>query len=531
VALCLAPRTTRQPRGEQNLPHQAENCAQLLDKDFVKHGMLWALGVHLTGWAMSAGASANVNSEWHQRAASMNASKNDLDAKSPDTTDPMILRTTSTLKEPAIISLKGHGNAREFSLKRPHLSAFEESDLKATQAKLNSPYGSQAQIDRLWQYIFQDYNPSVAPVPVSGGVLKVGIGVKFANFRAFDSVEGTISLTIDLLMSWADPRLEFNAAKFFNRSWNDGGDKLPIDPNLLWTPDITILNQVKGAPVVSSAHSPLVLADRTYLNKTGVNVLWSRLLDVQTACFVDMTLYPFDVQRCSLRVGPWASTRRTLEVVPLPHHSASTLHSNEFQVRNITTKSLDIFNYAVGARFSEVVYTLNVERFPHHHVINFILPMIAVTLLTISTMWLSLVNTATRVNAGTKLLLCVVSIIFITARHRPAIHGDIWLDKFQSHCLAIAMAAVLQSLIIDHISKSMALPVWSPSPYVLDSFLRSVISVVAGAVIVYDLSVVEALNFQQLVGLSSTRLLLSLIGVLCSPRVFLQVFLLTNSLT
>merc|ERR1712232_337865 len=120
-----------------------------------------------------------------------------------------------------------------------------------------------------------------------------------------------------------------------------------------------------------------------------------------------------------------------------------------------------------------------------------ILPMVAMTLLTVSTMWMSPGNVGPRVNSGTKMLLCVVSIIFITARNRPAVSGDIWMDRFQSHCLALSMFAVLESLFVDWLFKVSMKTDWLPIADRVDSVLRSVIAFSATFVMFSDAKEVQ----------------------------------------
>merc|ERR1719159_1912233 len=151
------------------------------------------------------------------------------------------------------------------------------------------------------------------------------------------------------------------------------------------------------------------------------------------------------------------------------------------------------------------------ERFPHYYILNFILPMSAITVLTMATMWMGHANLGARVNSGTKMLLCVVSIEFVTARARPAIHGDIWLDRFQSHCLVICMSAVLESLLITSLARSSvaaakrpqspkgtgkvaSLLEWLPGgPHheAVDAALRGSLVIVATLVLVGDIREVE----------------------------------------
>lgn len=324
-------------------------------------------------------------------------------------------------------------------------------------------------------------------MPPYGGPLPVGVGINVVKFKHFNEVSGTMEVAINLRLCWADSRLSFDALEMFGKPWSHEGDKLPIRSSLVWTPDITVLNEVGSLQrLLAPDDSPLVLGDSSFMNQTGVNVLWSHPLDVESKCDVDMTLYPFDVQICYIVVGSWASSRRQLVLVPQPFFEESTVHSPEFEVRSITFEVRQQYTKGSAETFTEVVYKIQLRRYPHYYMINYILPMEAMTLLTVATMWMSIGNAGPRVNSGTKLLLCVVSIMFITARSRPAVNGDIWMDRFQSHCLACSMAAVLESLFIDWLAAASRHVLWLPNPYVSDTLLRAGIAFMSTLLVFTD---------------------------------------------
>jgi hypothetical protein len=176
-----------------------------------------------------------------------------------------------------------------------------------------------------------------------------------------------------------------------------------------------------------------------------------------------------------------------------------SVHTQEFRVRNISVSKEDVYTRAAAQTFEEIRYGISLQRYPHFYVINFILPLVAVTMLTIGTMWMR--NAGIRMNSGTKILLCVVSIMNITAKWRPAGHGDIWLDRFQSHCLTLSMAAVLQSLVMDYVLRHFTH--WKNYGYrthVTDILLRTMICVMAILVFVADFCTVKRSDTRGLFG-------------------------------
>eukprot|EP00421_Protoceratium_reticulatum_P055619 CAMPEP_0168492914 /NCGR_PEP_ID=MMETSP0228-20121227/70460_1 /TAXON_ID=133427 /ORGANISM="Protoceratium reticulatum, Strain CCCM 535 (=CCMP 1889)" /LENGTH=223 /DNA_ID=CAMNT_0008509703 /DNA_START=12 /DNA_END=681 /DNA_ORIENTATION=+ len=171
-----------------------------------------------------------------------------------------------------------------------------------------------------------------------------------------------------------------------------------------------------------------------------------------------------------------------------------------------------------GRSFSEVVYTILLHRHPHYYVINFILPMLAVTLLTVATMWMDSSNMGQRINGGTKLLLCVVSIMFLTARHRPAMHGDIGST-------ASSRTDVLESLFVGYIStlKIEGLAPWFPKFKMVDSALRALIIWITALVIFMDAWRVKRYNAVHLYASfesDSTQLLVGFLYVMILGLLF-----------
>jgi len=361
---------------------------------------------------------------------------------------------------------------------------------------------SQAALDELLEAL--ERQPSLQqmpPVPKHGGPLTVGVSIQIVKFKDIKEIEGTVDLVLDLTLCWSDDRLP---PKGFARSGDAATgdqtppiafhDKLTLAPRLVWTPDVVVLNQVSAMDdMFGFGNSPLVLTDNDFKAKTGVNVLWTRRLSLESACKIDMSNFPFDKQTCSIVVGSWATSRRQMLLIPQDWQQkvgpadGGSIHTSEFSVGNITVQHKSVYMRNAAERFEELVYELTVRRYPHFYIVNFMLPMVAVTMLTISTMWMS--NTGTRTNAGTRLFLTLISIMNITAMWRPANDTDIWLDRFQAHCLALCMSAVLQSLVLDYLINAGLFKLsWVPRSENVEVALRSAICLAGMGVFFVDLS-------------------------------------------
>merc|ERR1712228_144150 len=72
------------------------------------------------------------------------------------------------------------------------------------------------------------------------------------------------------------------------------------------------------------------------------------------------------------------------------------------------------------------------------------------------------------------------------------------IDRFQGHCLAIAMSAVLESLFIDNLSKGSMHVTWMPRLETIDMTLRSLIFFLTAYMVWNDFA---QINHRNLVGL------------------------------
>jgi len=273
--------------------------------------------------------------------------------------------------------------------------------------------------------------------------LEVGVLVDFVSLNGLDEVTGTISVILTLTLWWTDARLELPAEGMI-------GDELPIPAELVWTPDVSIQNLARVEHLHS--HTDAILHSSAHREKFGFNVELSHTLLVESSCAINLAQFPFDNQTCRLNIRSSAYPASQMRLVKQIPRAFDSFATTEFEV------SPDDITVAESTRddvsessYAELSYTIVLHRHSHSYLIMYILPALAVTLLTVASMWMDSGNMGQRINGATKLLLCIVSIVWLTGKTRPASDRDIWLDTFQSHCLAMGMSSVLQSLIVGYL--------------------------------------------------------------------------------
>lgn len=406
------------------------------------------------------------------------------------------------------------------------LKDFKRIDPQDLGEGISAPYTSQAELDSQYDLLKKVHvkNPrtirDVPPVPTDGGPLAVGVRIELVKFQDLDEVAGTVNLVLDLVLCWADERLSHQPSQA-SSSPGKVYEMLPVtsNSNSIWTPDIVIMNQVAELEnMFATENSPIIIADDAFRQRFRYNVIWQRRINLESRCTIDMSHFPFDRQSCEILIGSWASAQRQMMLCPLDSRQKfdQDVHTSEFQVLNISVNQSIVTEKDTKEKFSEVKYDLVLQRYPHYWMVNYMLPMFGVTMLSIATMWMS--NAGTRMNSATRLLLCIVQIMNITTSWRPANETDIWLDRFQTHCLALSIASVMQSCIVDYIKNSGLLDLrWAPRDHTVDTLIRTTICFLAICVFVSDLCDLQERGGNDMVALygsfhgHSTKLLVGLI--------------------
>ncbi len=85
--------------------------------------------------------------------------------------------------------------------------------------------------------------------------------------------------------------------------WNPsdfgGQTQLSISSDLIWKPDITVIN----SPNVFRFDSQL--KEATFLLYSNGTVQWFPQTEVKTYCMTDLTYYPEDTQKCRISIEPF----------------------------------------------------------------------------------------------------------------------------------------------------------------------------------------------------------------------------------
>ncbi|XP_042890226.1 neuronal acetylcholine receptor subunit alpha-5-like [Penaeus japonicus] len=101
--------------------------------------------------------------------------------------------------------------------------------------------------------------------------------------------------------SWEDPRLIWSLEE------NMEVGIMGMDPEEIWTPDLTIYNAADSSEHTTRSHLPtIVFPDGTVLNVPSVNLRFT--------CVMDLTYWPHDTHNCSVKIGSWVHKGHQLDM-------------------------------------------------------------------------------------------------------------------------------------------------------------------------------------------------------------------------
>lgn len=150
---------------------------------------------------------------------------------------------------------------------------------------------------RLQNALMTNYSSTVRPATELDKPVHVQLMLDLMRIDELDATKETMTTTFMLFQTWKDPRLAWNTSHY-------GGVKsIRLKESSIWRPDIEVANQAPGLSLTSEA-LPFISYDGT--------VIYVPYKTVPTYCAMDLTLFPFDTQKCIIKFTPW--THNALEI-------------------------------------------------------------------------------------------------------------------------------------------------------------------------------------------------------------------------
>ncbi|KAL8570377.1 hypothetical protein ACOMHN_035795 [Nucella lapillus] len=147
-------------------------------------------------------------------------------------------------------------------------------------------------------------------------------------------------------------------------------------PERLWRPRVSVLNTIKDLKPIGEDYVVL------HLFSTGT-VIWYPAERFETFCQVDVTYFPFDIQRCRWEIFGWAEDASEIVLRPvLPHIDLDSFQENG-EWRLMSSRAWEETIFFDGVPFSQLNYEVTLRRRPILLALTVLLPVFVQSLINV----------------------------------------------------------------------------------------------------------------------------------------------------
>lgn len=259
-----------------------------------------------------------------------------------------------------------------------------------------------------------------------------------------DETRGVLTSHVWMRMNWSDSKLTWD-----NRSY-DGISELHFSADEIWQPDLTVYNSAEANIVEHYAKTNKIVY-------SSGNVLWVPTAKFETYCAMDLKLWPFDVQNCSIKIGSWTYSGHQidLQIADSAADITEYYHENsEWKILKTGTERHTKYYACCPDPYIDLTFNLLIQRRSPMFKAIVITPAIVVVFMTLASFWLP-------PQSGEKLLLngiaCVVICILLMffSQLLPILAASPPLIvTFYSHTLYLLCVSLIISIIVINISRN-----------------------------------------------------------------------------
>ncbi|XP_028397906.1 neuronal acetylcholine receptor subunit alpha-7-like [Dendronephthya gigantea] len=272
----------------------------------------------------------------------------------------------------------------------------------------NYRVGAQAQSLQtdLVKQLMSNYSREVRPWN-GNSPTEITLDVALIKLVSVEEKTETLTTNIWIRLYWKDERLSWNKTKF------DGLSKITLKHDMVWIPDIGLLNRAEGSDEIGSVETRLRLHD-------DGNITWLIQTIYRSSCSIDISYFPFDDQTCQLIIGSRTYNKKALKIVPKNRHAdikQYTVHGEWTLLGTSALQKSVEYSYS-DEEYSTVRFYFYLRRQTLYYMMNFIVPCVLIAVLTVPVLLLP-PESQERQSYGVTVLLSFTILIMMLQEKVP----------------------------------------------------------------------------------------------------------------
>lgn len=291
-------------------------------------------------------------------------------------------------------------------------------------------------LHRLMYEVFRSYLPQTRPVS-SGNVTFVFLSISLRSIRALDEQAQVLETSLEIDARWQDEFLTWDESDYNTTS------SFLCPQSMVWLPDIIIENSVESQSQMGYDQNVV------RVNSTG-HIRWMPSEISSTACDIDVTYYPFDIQTCSVTVSTWMSGKDEVDLFPAVGVTGFSLDKfGPSGTWDIISNRVDIVTHAENP--TKLKFTLRLKRLRTYYVLNIVLPIVFLSF-TASMVFLLPAEAGEKIGMGITVLLAYAVYLTIIADNMPQTSLQVsYLAVYLTLLLGLTAMGVVLAVVVLHI--------------------------------------------------------------------------------
>uniref|UniRef100_A0A668AZA4 Cholinergic receptor, nicotinic, alpha 5 n=1 Tax=Myripristis murdjan TaxID=586833 RepID=A0A668AZA4_9TELE len=246
--------------------------------------------------------------------------------------------------------------------------------------------------DKLLKNLFRNYQKWVRPVEYLNQTVRVKFGLAISQLVDVDEKKQLMTTNVWMKKEWLDMKLRWNPDDYL------GITTIRVPSDTIWLPDIVLYDNSDGR-FEGTVTKAVVKYDGT--------ITWTPPANYKSACTIDVTFFPFDLQNCSMKFGSWTYDGSQVDILLEDVHvdKRDYFDNGEWEIVKATgSRGLRMDG---SSTYPTITYSFIIRRLPLFYTLFLIIPCIGLSFLTILVFYLPS-------NGGEKISLCTSVLVSLT---------------------------------------------------------------------------------------------------------------------
>ncbi|XP_077997446.1 acetylcholine receptor subunit alpha-like isoform X2 [Glandiceps talaboti] len=221
----------------------------------------------------------------------------------------------------------------------------------------------------------KQYKSMIRPVYNRTKVTEVHMMIVLATIIDMDERNQLLLSNMWVTLEWYDEFLVWDPDMY------GGIQNIKVISHDIWLPDIVLYNNA------DSEYKNFLIKQLPIVYSDGL-VLWATPVIFKSSCSVDVTRFPFDIQNCSMKFGPWQHDGT--EVYMRGSSDITEYESDgQWDLMDLTLDAhVEYYPDHPGVPYTDVTYHVILKRRPLYFVVNLLLPNALFTIITVTVFYL-----------------------------------------------------------------------------------------------------------------------------------------------